>query len=183
MNLTSEKVIDDLIERTQLHIKQAERFKYSTIEELNFKVSSETWSVLECLEHLNLYGDFYIPEISKQIESSKTVPRETFKPGFLGNYFAKTMLPKNPIRKMKTFKDKNPAGSKLDMSTIDRFLSQQNQIIDLLEKAKLIDLSKTKTAISISKVIKLKLGDTFRVVVYHNLRHIAQANKILDSKS
>ena len=46
-----------------------------------------------------------------------------------------------------------------------------------------LDLNKIKTAISISKWIKLKLGDTFRVVVYHNERHIKQANKILDKKS
>ncbi|RXM56703.1 hypothetical protein BOQ60_25350, partial [Chryseobacterium sp. CH1] len=31
-----------------------------------------------------------------------------------------------------------------------------------------IDLEKTKTSISISKLIKLKLGDTFRFVIYHN---------------
>ncbi|MEO9077333.1 MAG: DinB family protein, partial [Gelidibacter sp.] len=34
------------------------------------------------------------------------------------------------------------------------------------------------TAISISNLIKLKVGDTFRVVVYHNERHLVQANRI-----
>lgn len=180
MNLKSDQVIEDLIERTLLHIAQAKKISALPIEKLNWKANAESWSVLECFEHLNLYGDFYIPEITNQIERSKTIPKENFKPGFLGNYFAKTMLPKNPIRKMKTFKDKNPIGSKLDALTLNRFIFQQEQIVALLEKAKHIDLSKTKTAISISKIIKLKLGDTFRVVVYHNLRHIAQANRVLD---
>lgn len=46
-----------------------------------------------------------------------------------------------------------------------------------------IDLNKTKTAISISKWFKLKLGDTFKVVIYHNERHIAQARKVCESES
>ncbi len=54
----------------------------------------KSWSILECLEHLNLYGDFYIPEIKNRIESSKTLPKENFKSRILGNYFAKSMLPK-----------------------------------------------------------------------------------------
>ena len=180
MTLKSDKLIEDLTERTLLHIAQAKKISVLPIEKLNWKACAESWSVLECFEHLNLYGDFYIPEITNQIERSKSIPKENFKPGFLGNYFAKTMLPKNPIRKMKTFKDKNPRGSKLDAVTLNRFILQQEQILKLLDKAKQVDLSKTKTAISISKIIKLKLGDTFRVVIYHNLRHIAQANKVLD---
>ena len=90
------------------------------------------------------------------------------------------MLPREKLNKMKTFKDKNPLGSELDKRTLERFITQQEQLLSLLEKAKNIDLNKTKTAISISKWIELKLGDTFRVVVYHNDRHIVQAKKILN---
>lgn len=89
------------------------------------------------------------------------------------------MLPKEKLNKMKTFKDKNPIGSKLDKKTIERFISQQEQILNLLDKSREIDLNKTKTAISITNLIKLKIGDTFRVVIYHNERHLEQANKLL----
>ena len=45
--------------------------------------------------------------------------------------------------------------------------------------SKNVNLDKIKTAISISKLIRLKLGDTFRVLIYHNERHIKQAEKVL----
>ncbi|CAM3938785.1 DinB family protein [Flavobacterium antarcticum] len=179
MTLNTEILLEDLISRTQTNIKEAEKYSKLSIETLNSKVDPNSWSVLECLEHLNLYGDFYLPEIKKRMEISTTIPRENFKSGFLGNYFAMAMVPKKPLKKMKTFKDKNPIGSELDQTTISRFIKQQEVLLQLLEKAKTVDLSKIKTAISISKLIKLKLGDTFRVVVYHNDRHILQANKIL----
>ena len=39
--------------------------------------------------------------------------------------------------------------------------------------------TKTKTAISISKLMKLRLGDTFRFVTAHNERHLLQAENVL----
>ena len=182
MTIKSEQLIQDLIERTRKNINQAEKFNSLSTEKLNWRIGQDSWSILECFEHLNLYGDFYIPEIKNRIESSKTLSKENFKSGILGDYFAKSMLPKEKLNKMKTFKDKNPIGSGLNKRTIERFINQQEQLLNLLDKSKEIDLNKIKTAISISKWIKLKLGDTFRVVIYHNDRHIVQANKILDEK-
>ena len=182
MTIPSEKLIQDLIERTRININQAEEFRLLSSENLNSREEQDSWSILECFEHLNLYGDFYIPEIKKRIGNSKTRPKANFKSGILGDYFAKSMLPKEKLNKMKTFKDKNPLGSKLGKSTIERFIQQQEQILNLLDKSREIDLNKTKTDISISKLIKLKIGDTFRVVVYHNERHLMQANKILNGK-
>lgn len=70
-------------------------------------------------------------------------------------------------------------GSKLDKSTIDRFIVQQQKMLELLIKSKSVSLNKTKTSISISNFIKLKLGDTFRFVINHDTRHIIQAKKLL----
>ena len=177
--MESEKLIQDLIERTKENMNGAEKLSSLSLEKLNWKVDPNSWSILECLEHLNLYGDFYIPEIKSKIENSTTLPCSNFKPGLLGDYFAKGMLPKEKLNKMKTFSDKDPIGSALDKNVIERFISQQEHLLNLLDQSRKVDLNKTKTAISISKWIKLKLGDTFRVVIYHNDRHILQANKVL----
>lgn len=179
MKIRSEELIQDLIERTRQNINKVAFLKTKTDNALNYKAAPQSWSVLECLEHLNLYGRFYLPEIAKQlIETS--YPNETdFKSGLLGNYFANSLLPKEKLNKMNTFKSMNPLNSKLDRSVIDNFLDQQIQMLELLDKARSVSLNKTKTGISISRWIKLKLGDTFRVVIYHNQRHIDQAERAL----
>ena len=76
---------------------------------------------------------------------------------------------------MKTLAASNPIGSKLDFSTLVKFKAQQEELIELLELAAKVDLNKTKTSISIAKWIKIRLGDAFRVVIYHNQRHMTQA--------
>ena len=80
---------------------------------------------------------------------------------------------------MKTFKDKNPINSQLDISCIDKFIANQQIMLQLLAKSKHLNLQKVKTNISISTLIKLRLGDTLRFVIYHYQRHLDQAEKTL----
>ncbi len=178
--MDSEKLINELIDITKANKEATELFLKQPIDTLNFKKSTDSWSILECIEHLNRYGNFYIPEIKKQIAKSTHSKSNTFNSGILGNYFAKSMFPKEKLNKMKTFQSMNPNNSSLDTNVLNVFLDQQDQLIELLSLAKLKDLKKIKTSISISKWIRLRLGDTFRVVIYHNLRHVEQANNLLD---
>jgi hypothetical protein len=182
MKMSTTALLEELKHKTGEHLKSAGTLLLMPEKELNFRISEDSWSVLECLEHLNRYGNFYIPEITQRISSSKTASKPDFKPGVLGNYFAKSMLPKEKLNRMKTLKAMNPIHSELNKEVVDEFVNQQQQLLDLLEKAGFVDLEKTKTAISISKLITLKLGDTFRFVIYHNERHIVQAQRILKNR-
>ncbi|MBP2616274.1 DinB family protein [Chryseobacterium jejuense] len=179
MKISTTVLLDELKSRTGQHLQYAETLLLKPENELNFRMTADSWSTLECLEHLNRYGDFYIPEISRKVSSSNTTPKSDFKPGILGNYFAKSMLPKEKLNKMKTLKTMNPIHSELNKEVVNEFIKQQQQLLDLLDQARYINLEKMKTAISISKLITLKLGDTFRFVIYHNARHIAQAERVL----
>ncbi|EJL68576.1 DinB family protein [Chryseobacterium populi] len=184
MKISSLQLISELKEITSQNVQYTETLLNRPENELNYRALENSWSVLECIEHLNRYGNFYIPEINRRMPASTSgpAPKKTFSPGVLGNYFAKSMLPKEKLNAMKTFKTMNPIHSRLDKNVLNIFIDQQNQWSDLLERAKNIDLEKTKTGISISKLIKLKLGDTFRFITYHNLRHIEQAKRVLEMK-
>ena len=182
MKIKADSLLSDLKETTRQLLNKAELLQQKPISVLYWKENQDSWSVLECLEHLNLYGDFYLVEIEKSIKLAKNSAEPIFKSGMLGNYFAESMLPKAKLNKMKTFKDKNPINSKLDKKVIDRFMQQQKQLIDLLEKARLVSLNTTKTSISISKWVKLKLGDTFRFFINHQIRHFKQIENLLKNE-
>jgi hypothetical protein len=183
MKIITEELIGELIEKTRTNITKVEGFKELSEIELNYKETVEEWSVLECVEHLNLYGDFYNPEIKKCIEKTHTTSGKTFKSGIIGNYFVNLISPKEKLNKMKTLKVNNPLGSSLDKIVLDKFINQQKECLELIEKSKKINLTKTKTAISISKLVKLKLGDTLRFITAHNERHLLQAENMLKKAS
>ena len=183
MALASEKLLQNLLEITQENLNVVESLKTQPIDLLDWKQGSENWSVLECIEHLNRYGDFYLPEITNKMKTSKHKSSEIFKSNWLGKYFSKSVSYNEELNKMKTFKPMNPLNSKLNIQTLEKFINQQHQIIELLDKSKNVNLDKVKTSISISRLIKLRLGDTFRVLIYHNERHIKQAEKTLKEAS
>lgn len=181
MKIATEQLIQEMIQITESDIITLTEMKSLPLEKLNQKPSEKSWSALECFAHLNWYSNFYLPEISKRIKASKHGAVDTYKSGWLGEYFAKTMKPTDKMKTMKTFKECDFCGSDLSMKELDQLLSNLKQWVELLNQAKSVHLMKTKTSISISNFIKLRLGDTFRVNVYHNQRHILQAGRVIKS--
>lgn len=180
MQLSRQELINELVEICNQATETVLVFKSLTLDQLNFRKSEHEWSILECIEHLNLYGDFYLPEIESSLMLQHQAPdARLYKPGIIGNYFARLMKVNNgKVKKMKSPKDKDPIHSELSITTLDRFIKQQDLLSHLLFKALKADLTKTKTAISLTKMIRLRLGDTLRFYVYHIERHIKQASAI-----
>lgn len=61
--MNTEILVQQLIEQLRKIIDQVEKLKRENIQDLSWKSNPTAWSILECLAHLNLYGDFYLPEI------------------------------------------------------------------------------------------------------------------------
>ncbi len=139
------------------------------------------WSVAQVVEHLNTYGRYYLPVIEAAIKEQPLYPDPVFTSGWLGDYFTKMMLPKDGqvANKMQTFKGHRPSSDIDSKPVLDEFLRQEQQLLDLLEQAKRTNIAKIRIPISISRLVKLKLGDTFRFLVAHHQRHFVQVNNAL----
>ena len=87
----------------------------------------------------------------------------------------------NVKRKFKAPKGYNPRldpalVSGKDLQQLESNFEELDKIIDASEK---VNLRKVKIAISISKIIRLRLGDALLFVVYHDQRHMQQAMNVL----
>lgn len=182
MKMKSEELLNDLAGLTKINMTCVAALRRNTFEELSWSKDDDSWSVLQCIEHLNLYGNFYLPEIKKSILKSRYSQETDFNSGFLGKHFAKSMLPGKNMKRVKTFKGKNPSKEGLTKDVIQEFIIQQQKMLRLLELAKKVSLNRTKVPISIAKWLKLKLGDVLRVVIYHNKRHLVQVSNILKQR-
>ena len=145
------------------------------------KPSAESWSANECLQHLNSYGRYYLPAIEKAIENSLPPASPLFHSGFLGHYFTTLMMPADnrKSRKMKSPKEHAPTTIPESHMVISEFIDQQEKLLQLLKAAATVDINRAKVPVSISKWIRLKLGDTFNFFVAHEHRHFLQAQKAL----
>lgn len=180
MKIQQQELINELIELTKSTKHSLQELQQLPIEQLNIKQDKNQWSALECIEHLNLYGDFYLPELKKRLKNASQNRNGHFKSGLIGNYFVK-IIKADSKKKMKTASEMNAIGSKLTKATLERFSRQLNELEEILEQSKPLDLTRTKTAISLTKLIQLRMGDTLRFVVHHNDRHMKQARRALQN--
>ncbi len=135
------------------------------------------WSVAQVVEHLNSYGHYYLPQMDKALVHARYPFNTTFKPGPLGNYFTRIMLPNKQgvvANKMQAPKGHRPSASVDSYTALKEFLEQENLLLALLDKAHTTDIGKLRVPISIAKIIRLKLGDTFRFFIAHHQRHFVQ---------
>ena len=139
------------------------------------------WSVIQVLEHLNSYGNYYLLAIERSLMQDKPAI-EFFKPGWLGNYFTKLMKPGENgtvAHKMQSPKGHRPSNHPDAFPVLNTFLEQQHYLIDLLESAKSKNITSIRTPVSISRFIKLNVGDTFRFLIAHEQRHFVQIENVL----
>lgn len=181
MKITRDSFIQELEQYIAQHERKANALLILTENELQHRPQDGGWTALECFEHLNQYGRYYIPEMKIAISKYKGAESEYFQPGWIGNYFAQVMLP-TANKKMKAMKSYNPKGKLLGKEVVEEFIKQQKELKEILDLCKHTNLTKIKCNISLTSFLKLRLGDTFRVVVYHNERHVLQAEKAVQKE-
>jgi len=177
MKTNQQQLLTELYQLTEQASAAAQTFKNLPLAQLNFKPTDAAWSILECIEHLNLYGKFYLPEIEEALQkAAKVDATNVYKSSFLGDFFVNSIKAGNQ-KKMKATQMMLPQKSDVSITTLDQFIKQTERLKTILTQARQCDLTKPKTPISLTKFLNLRLGDTLRFLVYHNERHILQAEK------
>lgn len=181
MKIQQEVLIEDLKKDVEVLLECADFFR-KEIDALLIPPVPGKWSVAQILEHLNGYGRIYLPAIDKALSISPSKREAWFNSGFWGNYFTNSMKPKSVFEvknKMRTLKAHNPDNNLNATKVLEEFVEQQHRMIYLLELSKQKSLNAIRIPLTITKLIKMKLGDTFRFLIAHEQRHFVQARNAI----
>lgn len=155
--------------------------------QLKWKPRPETWSIAECLQHLILFKNVYLPKIEQAIENAASPQNvdnlQLFRSGFLGNYLVKSVKLRddNKVgRHLKSIAKFRPQNSiEGDVSALlEQFLKANEALYKILLKATKVHLEQVRVAMPLLPFVRLRLGDMLRYVVYHFERHFVQAQKL-----
>ena len=180
-------------------LKGLEKDVQSLLEELNelqgatknsswlMQPTPEKWNAAQVIEHLNSYNRYYLPQIQLAILNAKRKnlgAKSEFNPGWLGAYFTRIMKPTAQgavAHKMQAPKDHRPVVNLDLQKVLDEFYRHENLLQELLRESSTINIGGVRVPISISKFIKLKLGDTFNFLIAHQRRHFIQLRRTLET--
>jgi uncharacterized damage-inducible protein DinB len=180
-SMNSARLLDTLQADVRQTILELTRLRQLPAATLQQQPAPGKWSVAQVLDHLNGYGTYYLPALEHSLQEAGPA-RENYKPGWLGNYFTKMMQPGADgvvAKKMKAPKGYRPDAAQDSMHNIGIATAQQQQLLQLLETARSKDIAQVRIPISISKLLTLKAGDTFRFLVAHQNRHFLQIRNTL----
>ena len=149
--------------------------------QLNWKPSTDQWSMAQCLEHLAVatkgfekYFDAAL-ELARQRWTTASPPK--YKPTILGGWLAKQVSPEGE-RKLSAPKIFRPADSSNIEGSVKMFLDQQAWFVDFVRHCEGIDYNKTRLRSPVTPLIRYSLADAFVITVVHAQRHLAQARRV-----
>jgi hypothetical protein len=150
---------------------------------LNAPAANGGWSIAQCLDHLNSYGDHYLPRMREKLDAAPDVVKPGFTSTWFGAYFTSMMDPTTGKKKFKAFKGHIPKPQLDAAAVIAEFIRQQEDLLQLLRIAHRKDLDQSKVPISVMPLLRLKIGDVFQFLIAHNERHMQQAKRNLTTQS
>lgn len=185
--MTSSELLKEVKFITQVNLEVLKiRFAGLSDEQIKWKPFENSWNIQEIFAHLNKFACYYHETFKKYIQKTRfKTACENFISSPLGRSAWASMKlgnANNVKRKFKSQRSNNPIFEKSlisgqDTQDLIRHLNELNNIFDL---SSTVNIRKVKIPISISKIIRLRLGDALLYVVYHNQRHIQQALNVLN---
>ncbi len=185
MVLHQDAVLRDLEKRTHEQLDYlSQKLEPLDAEVLNRKPDEKSWSVLQCLEHLNILGAIYIKGFRQKTEDGTQRQGSEYKTGWLGQYAARIIKPKEDGSlpyKMKALPFMTASASELDKEDVLRTQREQLEaFLTTLEAATEVDLGKNRVATSLGSWLKFKLGDAMRFYLNHQERHYQQMERTIE---
>lgn len=186
--MTSTDLLTEVRSITETNLKVLrERFSGLNKVQLSWRPTEASWNVQEIFAHLNLFANYYHEAFLRYIEKTKfKTPKENFLSSPLGRSAWKSMKlghANNVKRKFKAVKGYNPRldPALLTGTDLPDFEKNLQDLLLVFEASEKVNIRKVKIPISISKIIRLRLGDALLFVVYHNERHMQQALNVISN--
>lgn len=179
----------DLQTRLSVVLQTVEQ-EFATLndEQLRWKPAPDRWSIVECLQHLNLAERFYIRNIQHKVDKIGLVQTNPADQTIESDWIGKAMLfAVDPQVKIKLpapgMIRPRPAAQLAPADVIGQFLDLQTLLRSLLDKAVYLDWNRDKVMTLFGNWpgldwLKIRLGDAFRMLIAHTERHMKQAMRV-----
>ncbi len=150
-------------------------------ERFNWRPDARSWSVAQCLDHLNVGARLYVEPIRKALEAARlkgVLRRGPIQPGALERWFIRTMEPP-PRRRLPAPSKIVPAARKSRDEVGEEWTRVQEQVRSLLNEAAPLDLNRTRFVNPFLPLVRFSVGTGFLVIETHERRHLWQARQVV----
>jgi len=156
-------------------------FARLTEEQINWQPAPGSWSMGQCLEHLSITNEAYIPPIAAAVGGEPDSRVEQILPGWFGRWFIRSFIEPSPNTKRAAAPPKIRPAAHIGLSVLERFLSGNQSCRELIERACSKDVNRNRFRNPFILGLRFTVGTGLEILASHERRHLLQAERARNS--
>jgi len=150
-------------------------------DELNWKPDPNAWSIGQCLEHLCIANEVYLPAIASALEKpTRSATQQEITPGWFGRWFIRNYIAPSPATRRGRAPRKITPHSHVDTAILDRFLHTNARARELAQRARDCNVNSVRFRNPFIPIIYFTIGTGLEITSKHEQRHLLQAERVRD---
>ena len=147
----------------------------------NHKPSADAWSAGECVAHLNVTAERWLPVLEAAADRDGPRGDGPFRYGWVARTFVDALRPgSSPIPTVRAMKPPAASGRQSSIAmdeAVARFDADVDRYVGAVESADGLDLGRITVRSPFLPVLRLPLGAFLEALGLHNVRHVMQAER------
>ena len=152
-----------------------------TIEQLNWQPAPGGWSIGQCLQHLCLGNEIYLPAISAALVRKNPSAVQEITLGWFSRWFIRSFIEPSPATKRGPAPKKIVPSEHIELSVIDRFLRTNQDARQLIRLAEAYDVNRIRFVNPFVPLLRFTVGTGLKITCGHERRHLQQAERVKHS--
>jgi hypothetical protein len=150
-------------------------------EQLNWQPAAGSWSVGQCVAHLCMTTEAYLPPIAAALQGKPDGSVEEIRMGWLSAWFVREFVEPSPTTKRVTAPRKIRPAAGVDASVLERFLASNKACRELMVRSRSKDVNRIRFWNPFVLGLRFTVGTGFQIIASHGRRHLLQAERVRDS--
>jgi hypothetical protein len=155
--------------------RAAQLVKGLDLERLNRKPRPGAWSIGQCLQHLAITNEVYIPPIADSLTAQAARPVEEITFGSFTRWFIRSYIDASPAARPTKAPRKIRPEREVHLSILDRLLEGNQKARALILRASDYDVNHIRFKNPFIPFLRFTTGAGLEIIVRHQGRHLAQA--------
>lgn len=149
-----------------------------TAEQLNWHPTAGAWSIGQCLEHLCITNEIYVPAVASAVTSKAGPAVEEITPGWFGRWFIRSFIEPSPVTRRASAPRKIVPSSTVELSVLERFLRGNLDVRQLISDTSGCDVNRIRFANPFVPLLRFTVGTGLKIICGHQRRHLLQAERV-----
>jgi len=151
-------------------------------EQLNWRPRPDAWSAGQCLEHLQITNEVYLPAISIALEGQDRSPVPEIALSRFSRWFIRNYIAPNPGGARAQAPKKIQPAKQVDPAILDAFLRSNQTVRDMVARASAYNVNTIRFKNPFIPLLRFTVGTGLEIVTQHQSRHLLQAEGVLTGR-